>query len=80
MEGSKWYSHAYGTVHLGSGAEETTIIGGGVEVSHHQGFQRLWFPPGDGDLLQITGAGVIGDGKRLAGGGEELGLGKEGSE
>ena len=37
-------------------------------------------PPGDGDLLQIPRAGDLGDIQRLAGGGEELGLGKDGVE
>ena len=56
------------------------ISGIGGEVGHRQGFQRLWAPPGDGDLLQIPGAGDIGDGRQLDGGGEELGPGEEGLE
>ena len=53
-----------GTRHsaLGSGAEETVIKVGGVEEGRHQGFQFLCAPPGDGDLLQIPGAGDLGDG------------------
>ena len=61
----------------GRGAEETAIIGGGGEGFHQQGFQRLWAPPGDGDILQIPGLCDLGNGRQLAGGGEELGPGKE---
>ena len=39
-------------VHLGSGTEETAISVREVEGCHRQGFQRLWAPPGYGDLLQ----------------------------
>ena len=70
MEGPEWDARAHGTIHLQSGAEETMICGRGGEGGHRQGFQRLWAPPGDGDLLQIPGTGDLGDGKRLAGGGE----------
>ena len=78
MEGPEWDTQVHGTVHPGSGAEETAISGGGGEGGHCQGFQRLWAPPGDGDLLQIPGADYLGGVRRLAGGGEELGPGKEG--
>ena len=54
--------------------------GGGGEGYHHQGFQRLWETPGEGDLLQIPGAGDIGDGRQLAGSGKEHCQGKEGLE
>ena len=47
----------------GSGVEKMAISGGGGEVCHHQSFQRLWPPPGDGDLLQIPRAGDLGDGR-----------------
>ena len=67
-------------MHRGSGAEETAISGGGVKVGHCPGFQRLWVPPGDGDLLQIPGEGDLESGQRLTGSGEELGSGKEGLE
>ena len=67
-------------MHSGSGEEETAIIGGGREGGHRQGFQRLWAPPGDGDLLQIPRAGDLGDIRQLAGGGEELGPGEDGVE
>ena len=70
----------HGTVQPGSGAEETVISGRGGEGGHHQGFQRLWAPSGDGDLFQIPGTGDLGGGRRLAGGGEEIVSGKEGLE
>ena len=60
----------------GSGAEDMAISEGGGEGGYHQVFQPLWAPPGYGDLLQITGAGDLGGGRRLASGGEELGPGK----
>ena len=80
VEGPEWDAQAYGTVHSESGAEETEISGGGGEGGHHQGFHRIWAPPGDGDLLQIPGAGDLGDGRQLAVSDDELGLGKEGVE
>ena len=73
MEGPEWDAQAHVTVNLGSGAEETTIISRGGEGGHRQGFQRLWAPPGDGDFLQMPRVGDLGDGRRLAGGGKELG-------
>ena len=79
-EGPEWDSQAHSTVHLGRGAEEAAISGGGGEGGCRQGFQRLWVPPVDGDLLQIPGAGDLGNGRRLVGSGEELGLGKDGME
>ena len=57
---------------MGRGAEETEISGGGGEGGHRQGFQDLWAPPVDGDLLQITGTGDLGGRRLLADGGEEL--------
>ena len=80
MVGPEWDAQAHSTVHQGSGAEETAISGGEVEEGHLQGFQRLWEPPWDVDLLQIPGAGDIGNGWQLAGGGEEIGPGEEGLE
>ena len=77
MESPGWDTQAHGTVHLGSGAEETEISGGGGEGGHRQGSQRIWAPPGDGDILQMPGSSDIVNGGRLAGGGEELGPGKE---
>ena len=66
VEGPEWGAQVQGTVHQGSGVEETAICGGGGEGGHCQGFQRLWAPPGDGDLLQIPGTGDIGVVRRLA--------------
>ena len=77
VEGPEWDSQAHITVHSGSGAEYMAISGRGGEGGHRQGFQRLWEPLGDGDLLQIPGAVDFGYGRRLAGGGEELGPGEE---
>ena len=70
-------TQAHDTVHPGSGAEETEISGVGGEGSRRPGFQRLWAPPGDGDILQIPRAGDIGGGQQLTGGGEELVSGKK---
>ena len=50
----------HGILQPGGGSEETASSGGGGEVGHRQGFQRLWAPPGDGDLLQIPRTGDIG--------------------
>ena len=63
-------------MHSGSGAEETAISGVGGGGGHHQVFQCLWAPPGDGDLLQIPGTSDLGNCQQLAGGGEELGPGE----
>ena len=68
------------TVQPGRGAEETDISGRVGEGGHRQGFQRLWSPPGDGDLLQIPGTVGIGGRRRLDSGGEELFPGKGGLE
>ena len=70
MEVPEWDAQAHGKVHSVGGAEETEIGGGGGDRCHRQGIQSLWTTPGDGDLLQIPGAGDIGDGRRLACGGE----------
>ena len=56
------------------------ISGGGGEGGHRQGFQCLCATPVDGYLLQIPVAGDIGGIRLLAGGGEEIGPGKEGLE
>ena len=64
-------------MHLDSEAEETALIRGGGEVGYQQGFQSLLAPPGYGDLLQISRAGDLGDGRRIDGGGEELGPGED---
>ena len=70
MEGPEWDTQVHGTVHPGRGAEETAASGGGGEGGHHQDFQCLWAPPGDGDFLKIPGAGDINGGRRLDGGDE----------
>ena len=80
MEVPEWDAQTHSTVKPGSGAEETAINGKGGEGGHRQGFQRLWAPPGDGNLIQIPGTGDIGGIRRLAGGGEELVPGKVGVE
>ena len=41
--------------------------GGNIQV-----IQRLWAPPGDGELLPITGEGDLGGGRRLAGSSQEF--------
>ena len=51
--------------------------GRGGDGGRHQVFQRLWAPPIYSDLIQIHREGNVGSGKRLAGGGEELGPGKD---
>ena len=61
VEGPEWDAQAYVTMHLGSGAEKPTFSGGGGEGGHRQGFQRLWASTGNGDLLQITRSGDLGD-------------------
>ena len=66
-------------MHLGSGAEDTVISSGGGEGGHCQGFQRLWAPTGDGNLLQIPREGDLGNRSLLDGGGKELGLGEYGA-
>ena len=70
VEGPEWESQTYRTVQPGCGAEETEISGGGGEGGHRQVFQRLWAPPGYGDLIQIHGAGDLGGRRRLAVSGE----------
>ena len=71
MEVLTWDAQAHVTIHSGRGAEDTEISsGGGGEGGHLQGFQRLWAPPGDGDLINIPGTGDLGYGRQLAGGGE----------
>ena len=80
MEEPEWDAQAYGTIHSGSGVEETVTNGEGGEGGHCQIFQRLLVLPGDGDLLQIPRVGDIDYGRRLAGGGEEIGPVKDGVE
>ena len=61
MERPAWNAQANVTMHSGRIAEDTVIIGRGGERVHIQGLQRLWAPPGDGDLVLIPRAGDIGD-------------------
>ena len=77
MEVPYWDAQAHGIVYSESGAEETAISGRGGERGHHQGFQRLWLPPGDGEYLQILVSGDLGNQQQQAGVGEELGPGKD---
>ena len=77
MKGLEWDAQTHNIVQPGCGAEETAISSIRGEGDHLQGFQCLWAPPGDCDLLQIPGTGDLGGGRLLAGGGEELVPGKE---
>ena len=61
VEVPEWDAPANGTMHSGSGAEETSFSGGIGEGGHLQSFQSLWDTPVDGDLLQIPRAGDLGD-------------------
>ena len=60
--------------------EATALGGGGGAVGHLQVIQRLWAPPGDGNVLSITGAGDLGGRQRLADSGQEFVTGKGGVE
>ena len=80
MEGPEWDALTHSTVQMGSGEEVMVIISRGGEGGHRQGFQLLWDPPGDGDLLQIPGTGDLGGRRRLDGGGKELVPGAGGME
>ena len=42
------------------------VGGGGVEVGHFYGIQRLWSPPRDGDLHLIPGEGDFSSGQQLS--------------
>ena len=63
---------AHRSVQEGIREEEMALGGGKGAGCHLQGSQRLWLPPGYGDLLPISGAGDIGGGQQLAGGGQEI--------
>ena len=80
MEVPEWDALTHSTVQMRSRAEATEISSGGGEGGHRRGFQRVWAPPGDGDLLQLPKVGDLGDGRRLASSGEELGLVEDGVE
>ena len=77
-EGTEWDVPVHITMHSGSVLEETSFSGGGGEGGHRQGFQRLWAPTGDGNLLQIPRTGDIVNGRRLDKGGKEIGPDKDG--
>ena len=53
VEFPEWCAHTHSTVQPSLRAEDTAVSAGGGEVGNCQGLQRLWAPPGDGDLLQI---------------------------
>ena len=53
------YAWAHGSMQEGGGAKLKTPGSGGEEGSHIQGVQRVWTSLGDGDLLQIIGAGDL---------------------
>ena len=72
MEGNEWDVPTHSAVQKGSGEEATDINSRRLEGGQRQGIQRLWAPPGDGNLLMIPGKGDIGGGRRLAGSGQEL--------
>ena len=59
VECPEWDTHTHSTVQPRLGAEEAGVSGGGGEGGNCQGLQRLWAPPGDGDLLQIPETGDI---------------------
>ena len=71
---------AHSVVQKGIGEEVTDLGGRGEAGGQLQGIQRLWAPPGDGDLLPIPGASDIGGGRILAGGGQEFFMGEGGVE
>ena len=64
----------------GSGEETTALGSGGGKGGNHQGIQRLWDPPGDGDLLPKPGTGDLGGGRRLAVSDKEIFPGEGGVE
>ena len=72
MEGPEQDTPTHRTLQTGSETEVTLIRSSGGEGGHLQGFQCLWDPLGDGDILQISGTGDIGIKQRLARGCKEL--------
>ena len=59
MEVAELDAPEHRAVQEGSGEEEKALGGGGGAVGHLQGIQRLWAPPGYGDLLLIPVAGDL---------------------
>ena len=80
VEATEWDELVHSALQDGSVEEATALDGGGGDGGHLQVTQSLWAPPGDGDLLLIPGTGDLGVRRRLAGGGQELILGKGGVE
>ena len=60
----------YSALKEGSVEEATSLGSGGGVGTHLQGIQCLPAPPGDGELLPITGADDIGGGQLMVGGGQ----------
>ena len=63
MEGSERDASAHRTIHEGGGEKEMAPGKGGGEGGHIQGLQRVWTPPGDGDIFQILWAVDLSGGK-----------------
>ena len=80
MEVTEWDAPVNSAVQKRSREEATALDRGGGEEGHRQGIQRLWAPPGYGDLLPIPGTGDLRGGQQLAGGSQELVLGEGGVE
>ena len=72
MEVTEWDVSFHSAVQKEIREEAIALKSVGGEGGHHQGRQRLLAPPGDVDLLLISGMGDIGGGRLLAGGGQEL--------
>ena len=60
MEVTERDEPAHREVKEGIRVEATVIGGGGGAGGHLKVIQRLWEPPGDGDLLPIPKAGDLG--------------------
>ena len=80
MEVTERDASAHNAVKEGSGEEVMAIGGRGGVGSHLQGIQRIWAPPGDGDLLLIPREVDLGGGQQLAGCGQKLVMGEGGVE
>ena len=63
MEGSEWDTSVHHLMKEGGGAKETAPDSGGGEGGHLQDLQRVWMPPGYGDLIKILGAGDFSGGR-----------------
>ena len=69
------YALAHSAMQEGGRAKATAPGSGGVEGVHIKGFQRVWSPPGDGDLFQIIGMVDLSGGRLLADGSHKSGKG-----